>query len=97
MPKLIMLADFTLSAAFLGLILAAPAQQKKNAQRSAIYILTGIVMFMFSALIKDFKVKNGGKLSSSLNSFYFPNRFYAPRLSFLVLILELVLSSKNII
>lgn len=51
---------FTLSAAFLGLILGAPRQSRKQTQRIAIYAFNLVIVVTFSALIKDFKVKNGG-------------------------------------
>ncbi|KAL5511853.1 OST3 [Sanghuangporus vaninii] len=51
---------FTLSASFLGLILGAPQQTKRPVQQLAIFSFTALIVITFSALIKDFKVKNGG-------------------------------------
>ena len=55
-------ADFILSSSFLVLIIGAPRQSNSNFQRSAVYIAVVIIVMMFSALIKDFKIKNGGML-----------------------------------
>ncbi|EJD06042.1 dolichyl-diphosphooligosaccharide-protein glycotransferase [Fomitiporia mediterranea MF3/22] len=52
---------FVLSASFLGLTLGAPRQPKKTVQKMAIYAFTLLIVLTFSALIKDFKIKNGGK------------------------------------
>ncbi|KLO10678.1 dolichyl-diphosphooligosaccharide-protein glycotransferase [Schizopora paradoxa] len=51
---------FILSSSFLVLIIGAPRQSNSNFQRGAVYIAVVIIVMMFSALIKDFKVKNGG-------------------------------------
>ncbi len=59
-------ADFILSSAFLVLIVGAPRQSNPNYQRPAIYISIIIIILMFSALIKDFKVKNGGEFKQFL-------------------------------
>ena len=57
------LVDFFLSSAFLALILAVPRQTNKAYQRPAIYLASLVIALTFSALIKDFKVKNGGTKS----------------------------------
>lgn len=54
-------ADFMLSASFLVLIVGAPRQNDKTYQKAAIYISTLVIVLLFSGLIKDFKIKNGGK------------------------------------
>ncbi|KAH8117566.1 dolichyl-diphosphooligosaccharide-protein glycotransferase [Phellopilus nigrolimitatus] len=51
---------FTLSSAFLALILGVPRQTNKTSQRAAVYLFSLVIAVTFSALIKDFKIKNGG-------------------------------------
>lgn len=54
-------SDFMLSASFLVLIVGAPRQNDKTYQKAAIYISTLVIILLFSGLIKDFKIKNGGE------------------------------------
>ncbi|KAI5122956.1 hypothetical protein M0805_006835 [Coniferiporia weirii] len=51
---------FTLSSAFLALILGVPHQTNRSLQKASVYLFTVVIIVTFSALIKDFKVKNGG-------------------------------------
>jgi oligosaccharyltransferase complex subunit gamma len=72
-------ADFLLSMMFIILTQGIPLQDKPGLQKPAIYLCTIAIILLFSALIKDFKVKNGGKslphhCSIQTNTFFQPIR-----------------------